>query len=53
VLLEGVEVAANGRLRHSQLADKFIERGKAANTDDVDETAASFVILHGFSLPEN
>jgi hypothetical protein len=50
VLLERVEVAANGRLRHAKLADEFIERRETADADDVDKPAATLVVLHDFRL---
>jgi hypothetical protein len=53
LILQGVEIPSHGRLRHGQFSHEFIERGKSANANDVEETAAAFVILHGFSLPAN
>jgi hypothetical protein len=52
LVLQGVEIPPYGRLRHAQFPHELLERGKPANANDVEETAASFVILHGFSLPK-
>jgi hypothetical protein len=51
LVLQGIEIPPDGRLRHAQFPHELIERGKAANPNDVEETATTLVILHGFSLP--
>ena len=52
LLLEGIEVAADRRFRHPQLAHEIVERGKAAHTDEIDQTAASLTSLHARNLPQ-
>ena len=51
LFLEGIEVAADRRFRHTQLAHEFVERGKAAHTDEIDQAAASLTGLHAQNLP--
>ena len=51
LFLEGIEVAADRRFRHAQLAHEIVERGKAAHTDEIDQTAASLTGLHARNLP--
>ena len=51
LLLEGIEVAANRRLRHAQFAHEIVERGKAAHADEIDQTATSLTGLHARNLP--
>ena len=47
LLLEGVEVATDGRLRNAQFPHEFFQRGEASNPNQVEKPAPTLVILNG------
>ncbi len=46
MLLERVEVAADRRFRHAQFPDQVVEGRESADPNEVEQTAAAFVIVH-------
>ena len=50
LILEGIEIAADGRLRNTQFAHQFVECREPANPHELDQLAASLLGLHAGGL---